>query len=607
MAAVLASVQNLQVRNRTSEESGKSGSHKSKESGKTKTRGSKETCKDGEDSIVQNRHDLSEAADNLEREINDGSDNFEEDELQRLPGVPSKAVEDHRKLAPIIPSPPVVSDDDDDDSDGDLLEADTFRQHLYLFLEEPESSTGARVISHMILYTIVISIASFVLETLPDLKDFRLWKIIEPVTTIIFTLEYIGRLLVCDAFPLESELHRTKCEFIRSPMNILDLLAILPFYLEVAAQELMKSVRPLRVLRAVRLIRCFRIFKLSKYSLGMTIMVESLHNSIQPLSILTFFLFIGVVLTSSLMYFAERTGCPDVQHMLNTGTFQKYHDECKISDTGRDSHGHLCCNKHGSALDFESIYRTFWWSMVTMTTVGYGDKVPRTLLGRLVGAFAMVSGIILISLPVAVVASNFQQTYDLLKQEEDADDLLDEQENEERQRRLADHETDNAADPKHEHKQHRQDHKHVVVVDHNHKAKDTERHGPQLPRPLLQDGKQEDIDRVVSNLSVMSSLDSAEPHHGYQSEKPTDSRKKLASLRETLKAFDERNTRLSDKARRELFLVLELLDHIERVEKQLKGLREKDTQISVAVRKEFVALSKSYEVLLRNRGGSFDQ
>lgn len=597
MAAVLASVNNLERRlgnrkARSSEDSYSSG-QKSKSS----------SHRDSDECGNQSRHEnIGE-----KRELDAGRDDT------RLQGTPAKAkVNDKGKATSIVPSAPVESDSEDDY----FIEADTYRQQLYLFLEDPDSSTGARIFSHVVLYTIVISIASFVLETLPDLKDVRVWKIIEPVTTIVFTLEYVGRLIVCDAFPPDSELHQTKWEFIRSPMNILDILAILPFYLEVAAQELMKSVRPLRVLRAVRLIRCFRIFKLSKYSLGMTIMVESLHNSIQPLSILTFFLFIGVVLTSSLMFYAERMGCPDVQHMIDIGTFRKYQDECKALDTGRDSHGELCCNKHGSALDFESIYRTFWWSMVTMTTVGYGDKVPRTLPGRLVGAFAMVSGIILISLPVAVVASNFQQTYDLLKQEEDYDDLLTEQEKETCERLhllAAERDPGDVINQGQESKSQTQETKHSV--EHKPKIVEAETSEHKLPRPLLQgddEEKQPGVGRDVSQASV--AIAEPPPLYNIAAEviHAPDSKAKIDSLRATLKAFDERNKKLSEKARRELFLVLEMLDHIERVEKQLKGLREKDSQVGVAMRKEFVALSKSYEVMLRDRGGgvscvSFDQ
>lgn len=253
-----------------------------------------------------------------------------------------------------------------------------------------------------------------------------------------------------------------------------------------------------------------------------------------------------------------------------------------------------------------------------MTTVGYGDKVPRTLPGRLVGAFAMVSGIILISLPVAVVASNFQQTYDLLKQEDDYDDLLTEQENERCERLhllAAERDPGDVIDQGQESKSQTQEAKQSVVVEHKPKIVEAETSEHNLPRPLLQgddEEKQQGVGRDVSQASV--AIAEPPPVYNIASEviHAPDSKAKIDSLRATLKAFDERNKKLSEKARRELFLVLEMLDHIERVEKQLKGLREKDSQVGVAMRKEFVALSKSYEVMLRDRGGgvscvSFDQ
>merc|ERR1719359_1917436 len=104
-------------------------------------------------------------------------------------------------------------------------------------------------------------------------------------------------------------------------MNILDLVAITPLFIELAVQTLvrsesMKGARGLRVLRSVRLIRLFRIFKLGKYSSGMKLMLDALRNSVQPLSILMFFLCIGVVLFSSLLFYAEKVSCPKVDDPL---------------------------------------------------------------------------------------------------------------------------------------------------------------------------------------------------------------------------------------------------------------------------------------------------
>merc|ERR550514_1476909 len=106
----------------------------------------------------------------------------------------------------------------------------------------------------------------------------------------------------------------------------------------------------------------------------------------QALSVLAFFLCIGVVLFSSLMYYAERLMWPNYDI--------------------------ICCTEHGAAEDFPDIIETFWWSIVTMTTVGFGDQYPRTTQGRIVGVCCMLCGIILISLPVAIVGSKFQEAYE---------------------------------------------------------------------------------------------------------------------------------------------------------------------------------------------------
>merc|ERR1712232_461178 len=217
------------------------------------------------------------------------------------------------------------------------------------------------------------------------------------------------RFVACDAFinTCKAPSVQTKLEFLRNPMNLLDLLAILPFYLEVV---LALGVRPLRVLRSVRLLRCFRVFKFNRYYEGMQLMIGALNNSMRSLTILVLFLCIGVILFSSLLYFAERSYCPDVSHLKDTGEWPSYRVEC-ADGARRTSDGLLCCNEHGSAAGFESIAQTLWWSIVTTTTVGYGDRVPETPLGRAVACLAMLSGIVLISLPVAIVGTKFQRAY----------------------------------------------------------------------------------------------------------------------------------------------------------------------------------------------------
>lgn len=173
-------------------------------------------------------------------------------------------------------------------------------------------------------------------------------------------------------------------------------------------------MKGLRAMRAIRLIRLFRIFKLGRYSSGMVLMGQSVRNSLQALSVLGFFLCIGVVLCSSLMYFAEKMDCPDVKNMKKEDPegFLAYRAECQIVNGGYTEDERLCCTENNAPDDFPSIVATFWWSIVTITTVGFGDDVPRSVQGKVVACISMLAGILLLSLPVAIVGSKFQEAYE---------------------------------------------------------------------------------------------------------------------------------------------------------------------------------------------------
>merc|ERR1719191_500582 len=209
----------------------------------------------------------------------------------------------------------------------------------------------------------------------------------------------------------------TVWQFIKTPSNIFDILAIMPFYLQ-AIMDLASggggadNTAGLRVLRAVRLIRLFRIFKLGRYSSGMQLMAEAVRNSFQALWVLCFFLAIGVVLFSSALYYTERLSCPTSKD-LTPDQLTLYQQECRDSSDGWDKTlGSLCCDEHDSPLDFPSIIEAFWWAIVTMTTCGFGDISPKTTQGKIIGTVTMLSGILLIALPVAIVGRKFQEVYD---------------------------------------------------------------------------------------------------------------------------------------------------------------------------------------------------
>ncbi|XP_078275592.1 potassium voltage-gated channel subfamily A member 3-like [Rhinoraja longicauda] len=264
-----------------------------------------------------------------------------------------------------------------------------FQKQLWLLFEYPESSSPARGIAIVSVLVIVISIIIFCLETLPEFHDDRdssynhsangtrgpsgnslsdPFFIVETTCVVWFTLELLVRFFSCPS----------KMVFAKDIMNIIDIVAIFPYFItlgtELAEQQSSngQQAMSLAILRVIRLVRVFRIFKLSRHSKGLQILGQTLKASMRELGLLIFFLFIGVILFSSAAYFAEAD----------------------------DPRSH-----------FTSIPDAFWWAVVTMTTVGYGDMKPITVAGKIVGSLCAIAGVLTIALPVPVIVSNFNYFY----------------------------------------------------------------------------------------------------------------------------------------------------------------------------------------------------
>lgn len=284
------------------------------------------------------------------------------------------------------------------------------RRWIWLLLEEPTSSQAAQALSIMIIGCIILSIVGFILETVPEIyaASPTAWAVLEVVCSAIFTLEYLGRLAVCE------EAGQTYLSFVLTPMNIFDLMAVVPFYIELVQTEILggDDSPALRIFRLVRLARVIRIFKLGRYATGMRLFGEALAGSTTAISVLIFLLCMGVVLFSSALFYVEKLSCPEVDKLSATEALQ-YNAEC-ADDFNRGSSPSfgLCCTEESSPNDFPSIVSAFWWSLVTMTSVGYGEVYPRTFLGKCVGFVAMLVGMVLIALPVAIVGQKFQDVYD---------------------------------------------------------------------------------------------------------------------------------------------------------------------------------------------------
>uniref|UniRef100_A0A673XR25 Potassium voltage-gated channel subfamily A member 10 n=1 Tax=Salmo trutta TaxID=8032 RepID=A0A673XR25_SALTR len=253
-----------------------------------------------------------------------------------------------------------------------------YRQFWLLF-EYPESSNAARGVALVSVFVIVISIIIFCMETLPEFRDNSL----DPTACIVwFFFELVVRFVVCPS----------KSNFFHNLMNIIDIVSIIPYFVTLVTElvttpdQNSSQNMSLAILRIIRLVRVFRIFKLSRHSKGLQILGQTLKASMRELGLLIFFLFIGVILFSSAIYFAE-VDEPSTQ--------------------------------------FVSIPDGFWWAVVTMTTVGYGDMCPITMGGKMVGTLCAIAGVLTIALPVPVIVSNFNYFYHRETEAEDKQPMAD--------------------------------------------------------------------------------------------------------------------------------------------------------------------------------------
>ncbi|KAL4657085.1 potassium voltage-gated channel subfamily G member 4 [Arapaima gigas] len=258
-------------------------------------------------------------------------------------------------------------------------------------VENPHSGLPGKVFACLSVIMVAVTVVSLCISTMPDLREeegrgecsqkcYHMF-VIETVCVAWFSLEFLLRFIQA----------RSKLEFLRGPLNIIDAMAILPYYVSLMVEEdsplerersgagrgyLDKLGLVLRVLRALRVLY---VMRLARHSLGLQTLGLTVRRSTREFGLLLLFLAVAVALFAPLVHLAE--------------------------------------SELAGAQDFSSVPASYWWAIISMTTVGYGDMVPRSFPGQVVALSSILSGILIMAFPATSIFHMFSRSYQELKLE----------------------------------------------------------------------------------------------------------------------------------------------------------------------------------------------
>ncbi|XP_038246989.1 potassium voltage-gated channel subfamily G member 2 [Dermochelys coriacea] len=262
-------------------------------------------------------------------------------------------------------------------------------------VENPHSGIPGKIFACISVSFVAITAVSLCISTMPDLREEEDRGECSRKCYDIFVLETVCVAWFSFEFLLRSIQAESKCAFLKTPLNIIDILAILPFYISLivdmvsaknsnrkpgsgAGNKYLERVG--LVLRFLRALRILYVMRLARHSLGLQTLGLTVRRCTREFGLLLLFLCVAMALFSPLVYLAE--------------------------------------SELGAKQEFTSVPTSYWWAVISMTTVGYGDMVPRSIPGQVVALSSILSGILLMAFPVTSIFHTFSRSYTELKEQQ---------------------------------------------------------------------------------------------------------------------------------------------------------------------------------------------
>lgn len=250
--------------------------------------------------------------------------------------------------------------------DNKMKKASEIKQASFEILYKSEHNGKARHVFDIFLVSLIIlNVVAVICE--PSIVESSLrkaFRIFEIISVVVFSIEYLLRIWVADLVYPEKNKMIARFIYFVTPMALIDIAAVLPFYIPfIIAVDL-------RVLRMLRIFRLMRIFKANRYTTALMVVIKVIKNKSEQLLSSLVIVFVLMTIASVTMFNIENAAQPDV---------------------------------------FTSVFDAMWWSVATLTTVGYGDIFPITALGKVLAAVIAILGIGIVAIPTGITASGFNE------------------------------------------------------------------------------------------------------------------------------------------------------------------------------------------------------